>query len=208
MDPGLIIIIIILLFSAILHEIAHGTMALILGDPTAKLSGRLSLNPINHIDPFGTILLPIILAAMNLPPVGYAKPVPINPIFFSDKKYGAAKVALAGPGINLFIALVFGLLLRIFGNLNFSFVDSLNLAFVYIIIINLMLAIFNLMPIPPLDGHHILFALLPESAHEFKMALYRYQWLFIVPFLFIYPYIAWPILQFLFQLITGFSLPV
>jgi len=208
MDPGLIIIIIILLFSAILHEIAHGAMALALGDPTAKLSGRLSLNPLNHIDPFGTILLPIVLAMLNLPPVGYAKPVPINPIFFSDKKYGAAKVALAGPGINLLIALVFGLLLRIFGNLNFSFADGLNLAFVYIITINLMLAIFNLMPIPPLDGHHILFALLPDSAYGFKRALVQYQWFFIIPLLYIYPYIAWPILNFLFHLITGFNLPV
>ena len=105
----------ILLFSVILHEIAHGYVALSLGDPTAKQAGRLTLNPIPHIDPMGSVVVPLLLLAFQSPFLfGWAKPVPVNPHNFSDKKYGSAKVSFAGPAANLAIAIFFGLLLRLF----------------------------------------------------------------------------------------------
>ena len=114
----IIFVLIILLFSIVIHEVAHGSVAYSLGDPTAKNAGRLTLNPIPHIDPIGSILLPGVLILMSVALggggiiFGWAKPVPINPYNFRDQKYGEVKVALAGPGANLLIALVFGLVLR------------------------------------------------------------------------------------------------
>jgi len=144
-------------------------MAYVLGDYTAKDSNRLSLNPMNHIDPIGSVFLPLVLSMLHLPVFGWAKPVPINPFNFSDKKYGPAKVALAGPGSNLLFAFIFGLLLRFL-----PLSPGLGVAFSIAVLINLMLAIFNLIPIPPLDGHHILFSLLPEKFEGFKIFLLRY----------------------------------
>jgi len=146
---------IILLFSVVVHEVSHGAMADYLGDPTAKNAGRLSLNPLRHLDLFGSILLPIsllILTAGQGPIFGWAKPVPINPYNFRDKKWGNLKVALAGPLSNLLLALFFGFLLRIF-NPPIQFYNFFSI----VIILNLLLAIFNLIPIPPLDGSHIFF---------------------------------------------------
>jgi len=112
MDAISIFSILILIFSVIIHEVSHGYAAYLLGDETAKDSNRLSLNPLDHIDPIGSVFLPLVLSMLHLPVFGWAKPVPINPFNFSDKKYGPAKVALAGPGSNLLFAFIFGLLLR------------------------------------------------------------------------------------------------
>ena len=109
----IIFLIVILLFSVVIHEVSHGVVANYLGDPTAKYAGRLTLNPLKHIDPIGSILVPLFLVIIRSPfLIGWAKPVPINPYNFRDQKYGSAKVALAGPASNLAIAIFFGLMLR------------------------------------------------------------------------------------------------
>jgi len=158
-----IFLIIILIFSVMIHEIAHGAMAYQLGDQTAKYAGRLTLNPLRHLDPMGSILLPAILIILRSPILfGYAKPVPINPYNFKDQKYGSLKVALAGPASNLLVAVFFGLILRLIPAI--LGIPGLVIIFSYIVYINILLAIFNLIPVPPLDGSHILFALLPYQA--------------------------------------------
>jgi len=204
----LVILIIIFLFSVVFHEVAHGWVALALGDKTAQRAGRLTLNPLKHLDPIGSILLPGILILMSMAGAGgiifgWAKPVPINPYNFRDQKYGSAKVAVAGPLANISLALIFGLALRFLPVL--YTIQGVGLVFLYIVQINLILAIFNLMPVPPLDGSHILFTFLPQSAQRFKIFLSRYGFfvlIFIIFFLF--QYIA-RIVFWLMKLITGLS---
>jgi len=201
-----IFLIVILIFSVVIHEIAHGSVAYYLGDPTAKYAGRLTLNPLKHLDPIGSVILPIFLVIMSRITgggiiFGWAKPVPINPYNFRDQKYGSLKVSLAGPGANLVIALFFGLLLRFF--LGSGTLSGLTLMFAYIIYINILLAVFNLLPIPPLDGSHILFTFLPSSMQKVKVFLQQFGFfilLFIIFFLF--PWIAY-IINWIFTLIVG-----
>lgn len=160
LDPALIPIIGALILSIIIHEVAHGFMANWLGDPTARLAGRLTLNPLAHIDLFGSILLPGILVLMQAPlMIGYAKPVPYNPYNLKNQKWGDALVAFAGPGVNLLLAVVFALIVRTGVALGWSpaFVE-LSL---YIVSINLVLAFFNLIPIPPADGSKVIGPFLP-----------------------------------------------
>lgn len=212
MDPiFFIFIIIIFIFSVIAHEISHGAMADYLGDPTAKYAGRLTLNPIKHLDPIGSILLPAFLFILTQATgvgiiFGWAKPVPINPFNFKDKKFGNLKVALAGPAANIVIALFFGLLMR-FLPASFFISSSIVVIFTYITAINIMLALFNLLPIPPLDGSHILFTFLP-SKYFGPVKVFLHQFGFMILLFFIYfasdwLYIA---LNWIFHLITGFSL--
>lgn len=152
--------IIILIFSVILHEVAHGYMADKLGDPTARFAGRLTLNPIVHIDLFGSIILPAALFLSGSPIMfGWAKPVPYNPHNIRGRM-GEALVALAGPATNLLLAIVFGLLLRV--GLGAGDPDIPSILYM-IVHINVLLAIFNLLPIPPLDGSKIMSALLPRD---------------------------------------------
>lgn len=200
-----IFLVIILIFSIVIHEISHGAMANYLGDPTAKYAGRLTLNPIKHLDPIGSILVPLFLIIIRSPfLIGWAKPVPINPYNFRDQKYGSLKVSLAGPGANLVIALFFGLLLRF---LPFpSAFSELLVMFSYIVYINILLAVFNLLPIPPLDGSHILFTFLPHSMQNVKIFLSQFGFfilLFVIFFLF--PWLSY-IISWIFTLITGFPL--
>ena len=198
-----IFIIFVLLFSIIIHEVAHGTVAYYLGDPTAKYAGRLSLNPLKHLDPIGSLLLPLLLIVIRSPILfGYAKPVPINPYNFRDRKYGTLKVAFAGPASNFSIAVFFGILIRVF---SLPINSGLGLMFSFIVWINLLLAVFNLVPIPPLDGSHILFAILPDSMWKLKMILHQFG-IFILFFIifFFYPWIAL-IIRWLFLIITGSS---
>ncbi|MEN9604619.1 MAG: hypothetical protein RJB39_304 [Candidatus Parcubacteria bacterium] len=158
------ITLLILIVSIVAHEVAHGIAALAQGDPTAKHAGRLTLNPISHIDPVGSILIPI-LCAISSPGFmfGWAKPVPINPYNFKNHRWGEAIVSFAGPLVNIIIALVFTALIR-FAPISAGFA----LFSAYVVIINIVLAIFNLIPIPPLDGSKILFALIPQRYHGFK----------------------------------------
>lgn len=162
---------IVLFFSIVIHELAHGSVALSLGDETAKRMGRLTLNPLKHIDPLGTIILPLglfILTAGQGPIIGWAKPVPINLLNFRDQKWGLLKVSLAGPAVNLFLGTIFALSIRFF-----NLPDSLSLVFSIIVIYNFVLGLFNLIPLPPFDGSHILFSLLPRS-YSFKRFLEQY----------------------------------
>ncbi|OGR30555.1 MAG: hypothetical protein A2139_00725 [Desulfobacca sp. RBG_16_60_12] len=152
------LMVVVLLFSVIVHEVAHGYIALMNGDPTARMLGRLTLNPIPHIDPVGTILLPLLLYLSGAPVVGMAKPVPVNPLNFRNYRWGEFAVSAAGPVSNLVLAVVFSVLLRL-GIDNPGFVTLAILG----VRINIILALFNLIPIPPLDGSHILALLLPRD---------------------------------------------
>jgi len=191
---------IILLFSIIIHEVAHGATAFYLGDPTAKYEGRLSLNPLKHLDPIGSLLVPLFLFLLTWgrgPIVGWAKPVPINPYNFKDQKWGRLKVSLAGPAANFLVATVFGLLIR-FLPLNNSFSNFLSIIVFY----NFFWGLFNLVPIPPLDGSHILFSLLPDRFSRIKLIISQYRTPLLVFFIIFY-------LDWLFSLaITLYSLLV
>jgi len=193
--------IIVLLFSLIIHEISHGGVANWLGDSTAKDQGRLTLNPIKHIDPFGSIILPIlafIFTAGQGPIFGFAKPVPINPYNLKDQKWGTLKIAIAGPLANFLVAIIFGLLIR------FSvFPGNISSLFSIIVSYNLLWGLFNLVPIPPLDGSHILFRLLPNSVWKLKIVLQQYGMFILLFFLFFgLKYLTIPII-FLYNLIVG-----
>lgn len=160
--------IIILIYSAILHEIAHGYVAYRLGDPTAKLRGRLTLNPISHIDPFMSILLPVMLIFTGSPIIfGGAKPVPVDPFNMRDGIKDLAIVSLAGPATNFLLAIFATLLLHIiYPGLSFNEIGSsglLGYILTTIVYLNLILAIFNLIPIPPLDGSKIFALILPKK---------------------------------------------
>jgi Zn-dependent protease len=160
----------VLLFSVIIHEIAHGSVAYYLGDQTAKYSGRLTLNPIKHLDIFGSIILPLGLFLVGSPfLIGWAKPVPVNPYNFRDQKWGGLKVSIAGPAVNFLIAIIFSLALRFL-----PISEQLSGFFGVIIIYNFILGIFNLIPIPPLDGSWILFSFIPDRFRNFKIFLQQY----------------------------------
>jgi Zn-dependent protease len=202
----------ILIFSIILHEVAHGYMANYLGDPTARLLGRLTLNPISHIDPLGTVLIPAVLVLTHSPFfIGYAKPVPYNPDNLPGR-YDELLVAAAGPGANLLLALIFGLAIR-FAGLQMD--SALFDAFSTITLANLWLMIFNLIPIPPLDGSKVLAGLLPGELGRvydgFRRALEMSGMiggLLLVMLLFYFvlgPFLI-ALLQILFSLLTGVSL--
>lgn len=199
---------IVLLFSAIIHEVSHGVAAKLLGDDTAERAGRLTLNPISHLDPFGSVILPLILALPALfgAPViiiGWAKPVPFDPRNLKSPKWGPALVALAGPVSNLLLALFFGLVIRF----NLAPPNLIGAAFfsalAIIVWINLLLALFNLMPIPPLDGSRILFSLSPRSWENALIWLERYGFVIILLFVFFGFGLLIPIIKGVFWLITG-----
>jgi Zn-dependent protease len=160
------LMVVVLFFSVIIHEVAHAYSALLNGDPTAKLSGRITLNPIPHIDPIGTLLLPALLVLSGSRLLfGWARPVPVNPMNFRNYTWGEITVSASGPLSNLALAVVFALLLRLgLGN-----IGLMKLAY-YGVSINIFLALFNLIPIPPLDGSHVLAALLPRDL----LRLYRH----------------------------------
>jgi Zn-dependent protease len=199
-----ILSLVILLFSVIIHELAHGYAAFSMGDPTAKYEGRLTLNPLKHLDPFGSIILPLLLYISGSPILfGWAKPVPVNPYNFRDKKWGELKVSLAGPLSNITLAVFFGLVLRFLPNSVLLSNPGIAIALTYIVTINLWLAIFNLIPVPPLDGSWILFSFLPEKYFYVKNFLRQYGVIILI-FLILFGNFFWfKIINFLFKLITG-----
>lgn len=190
---------IVLLFSIMIHEIAHGSVANSLGDPTAKYAGRLTLNPLKHIDIWGSIVIPLALVLSGSPfVVGWAKPVPINPYNFKDQKWGTVKVSLAGPLSNFLLALVFGLLIRFV-----PLPSAVAQLFSIIVLYNLLLGIFNLVPIPPLDGSHILFKFFPRSWAFIKIAFEQYGFFLLLIFImFGFKYLD-PVIIYLYNLIAG-----
>lgn len=185
-----IFIVAALIISIVLHEMAHGWAADSLGDPTARLQGRLSPNPLVHIDPIGSVLVPGLLFLTNAGILfGWARPVPYNPYNLRDQKWGEAKVAAAGPAVNLALAIIFGLLIR--------FADTIGLGPAaleissYIVYINILLAFFNLIPIPPLDGSKIIQPFLPagmQMSYRSFVASFE-RWGLIGTFLFIFIFI-------------------
>ena len=197
----------ILIFSVVIHEVSHGYAALLLGDRTAYYEGRLTLNPAKHLDPFGSILLPVILAISRLPIIGWAKPVPYNPYNLKNQKWGPAIVGAAGPAANLILALFFGLAIRLVPNFarGFSGVFLLNFITIAsaIVLVNIWLAVFNLVPIPPLDGSKVLFALMPHQFRDIERFLEQYGFILFLLFIFFFSGALAPAVIFLFRFITG-----
>ncbi|MCA9360992.1 site-2 protease family protein [Candidatus Kaiserbacteria bacterium] len=186
-----IAILIVLILSIVIHEMAHGHVANWLGDPTARLQGRLSPNPLVHIDPLGSVLIPALLFFSQTGIIfGWAKPVPYNPYNLRNQKWGEAIVAIAGPAVNILLAVIFALIIRSSDILNLS--QSFTEIATYIVFINILLAMFNMLPIPPLDGSKILLAVLPFRAQmqyrKFMVIMERFG--LIGMFLFIYVFIT------------------
>ncbi len=194
----------ILLMSVVIHEFAHGWVAFQLGDSTARHYGRLTLNPIKHLDPIGSVLVPLMIFIFSGGQAifGWAKPVPFNPYNLRDQRYGEAKVAAAGPGANLLVAMVFGLALRFIDSsvlLSGGLVQILSL----IVILNILLAVFNLIPIPPLDGSKILFSFLPQSMNKLRFFLEHYGMFILLFFIFFAFQWIFPFVFLIFKLIVG-----
>ena len=176
-----------LVIAIVFHEVAHGLVARRLGDPTAESKGRLSLNPIKHIDPFGTVILPMLLALSHAPMFGWAKPVPVNYSRLNSPRRDMVLVALAGPGMNLILALVGTAILAATveaktGVGAFIAANALNF-----VAINIFLAIFNLLPVPPFDGGHVVEGLLPPGPAQSFRKLGRYSLLVLVLLLLVLP---------------------
>jgi Zn-dependent protease len=184
----LIASLIILIYSAILHEIAHGFVADRLGDPTARLSGRLTLNPIPHIDPYMSVLLPLMLLLGGSPILfGGAKPVPVDPFNLKEGKKDLALVSLAGPLTNILITVLFAVIIHALELTNYFSPESIILQILFIVVqINIVLAIFNLLPIPPLDGSKVFSVLLPDDMAKAYLSLGQFG-IFILFLLLFFP---------------------
>lgn len=193
--------IIILIMSVVIHELSHGYVAELLGDPTPCLQGRLTLNPLKHLDLFGSFIVPILTSFAGFT-FGWAKPVQWNPYNVANKRLGEAMISIAGPSSNLLIAVIFGLIIRFFGHsLSHSFIEISA----YIILINIVLAVFNMIPLPPLDGSKILFSILPQSKVGFRETLERYSFFFFLILVFFLWRFVEPIVPYIFKLITGLA---
>ena len=181
----IVFIVVILLFSVVIHEVSHGYMAEHLGDNTARLAGRLTLNPIRHLDPVGSFLVPAVLALLGGVIFGWARPVPYNPRNLKNLRKDEALVAAAGPASNIILAVAFAILYR---------TGIAMPLFLPIIQINIALAVFNLLPIPPLDGSKIFFAVLPPrgSFLALRNALERQGFLMLILVVFLgIPFVGW-----------------
>ena len=193
----------ILIMSAVIHEVAHGFTADALGDPTARYAGRLTLNPLKHLDPIGSVVVPIVTYMLGFV-FGWAKPVPYNPANLRPGRWSEVWVALAGPLSNFAIAIVFSIALRV------GLTHGLSSEFVHItglvILINLLLGVFNLMPVPPLDGSRLLFALFPDKVYRYRNFFERTGFILVLIFIFFVWQIIAPVIGVLFHLLTGLSI--
>ena len=220
----------LLVYSIILHEVSHGVMASWLGDKTAKYAGRISANPLKHIDPWMTILVPFLMLLMTGGRIAFggAKPVPYNPYNLKNQKWGPAMVALAGPASNILIAIVFAISARFINvpaAIKIDIINNVRLAnwdtmaqiisgsvgsifftlFIMAIFWNILLAIFNLIPIPPLDGSKLLFALLPIKI-ETMAILEQFGFVFLLIFILLFPGPLSLVLNFFWLLFFGLTL--
>lgn len=190
--------------SVVIHEVSHGYAAYLLGDQTAKYQGRLTLNPLRHIDLFGSIILPLILYFTTGFVFGWAKPVPYNPFNLRDQRWGELKVALAGPGSNIFIVLIGSLALR--GMMAGNLLNGASLSILSLIIsVNLALAVFNLIPVPPLDGSKILYAFLPYRLHLAMQKYERFGFILVLMLAYFGSGLLFAVISWLFTLFTGMS---
>ena len=197
---SLIFYFIIIIPSSIIHEYAHGWMADQLGDPTARYAGRLTLDPRAHVDMWGTLLMPFLLFLVTGGRFlfAYAKPVPYNPYNLRNQKWGPVAVGLSGPGANFLLAAAFALVIRLM-SLPTAVVSMLGT----IVYANVVLMVFNLVPIPPLDGSKILYALLPNSAYRVRAFLDRYGFMMLLFFVFFLFELIAPVIDGLFHLLVG-----
>lgn len=205
----------VLIFSVVIHEVSHGYTALVLGDETAKDAGRLTLNPLKHLDPFGSVLLPVLSYLLGGFIFGWARPVPYNPYNLrnpfdklgASKNWGPALVGAAGPAANILIAIVFGLLVRFLpASLDYAsgaFILNFMTIASAIVLLNLVLAFFNLVPIPPLDGSKLLFAALPYQWRGVQSFLEQYGFMLLLAFIFFFSGWILPVVLFSFRIITG-----
>lgn len=198
----IIFIIVVIVMSIVVHEVAHGFAALALGDGTAKYHGRLTLNPIKHLDPVGSIVVPILGYLMGGFIIGWAKPVPFNPYNLRNARWGEAFVAAAGPASNLFIALFVGFMIRlsfIYGFTSEAFLEITS----FIVLLNITLAFFNLVPIPPLDGSKILFSILPNNMLQIRAFLEKFGLIFALIFILLFWRLFSPLVYEVFSLFSG-----
>jgi Zn-dependent protease len=199
---NIVITIAVFIIVIVAHEFAHGYAAYKMGDNTAKQAGRLTLNPIKHLDLVGTIILPAVLMLMGSPVIGWAKPVPVNPYNFKNPRKGMFLTSLAGPGANFCLALVFAAILKL------DLVSSGSLGGVFLLsglYISLILGIFNMMPIPPLDGANIVASILPPRYAQTFMRIERYGFIIILGLLYlgVFNKVLIPILKVLVRLLVG-----
>lgn len=197
----------ILLFSIVFHEVAHGRVALWRGDTTARDAGRLTLNPLPHIDPFGTIIFPLLLILLKSQVLfGWAKPVPVNPWRLRESRKDMALVGAAGPASNFLLSVVAGILFR----WSVRAVGSnhvLTQALFFAVLINLVLAFFNLIPIPPLDGSRIVMAVLPRELAVSYARIERFGFVILFAFMFLglFRLIIYPLVNLFLPILVGFS---
>lgn len=209
MDSYVVIFqIVILILSAVAHEVSHGYAALWFGDETALRSGRLTINPFKHLDLFGSIILPLLLIVSHSPiGLAWAKPVPYNPLYFKNIRLGTRIVAVAGIFTNFVLALIFGLAIRFLGP---QLGNAGHFILSIVVITNLGLAIFNLIPVPPLDGSKILFSFLPVRYERFLYTLEQYGFMLIFGLLIVLHYLnidpVSALVFRLFTLITGITI--
>lgn len=195
--------ILILVMSVVIHELSHGYVADMLGDPTPRIQGRLTLNPFKHLDLVGSFIVPLTTYMLGGFAFGWAKPVQWNPYNVKNKRTGELLISIAGPLSNITIALVFGMILRFYA-------ESLPIPFVqisaYIVVINLVLAIFNMVPVPPLDGSKVLFSILPVKYIGIRETMEKYSVvLFVFMIFFLWGFVE-PIVPLVFKLITGLGI--
>lgn len=197
----------ILIMSVVIHEVSHGYAASILGDQTARYQGRLTLNPLKHLDFMGSLVVPGLSYFLGGFIFGWAKPVPYNPYNLRPGRWSEAMVAMAGPAANISLAIIFGLLIRFVATTEAPWTGPAFLQITaMIVLINIVLAIFNLVPIPPLDGSKLLFALFPQQLYQIRGFFEKYGLMLVIFFIFflwqsIFPLIAW-----LFRLISGVAI--